>query len=540
MSIMIIVAVGIVLTLLTVVGILSRFRKCKSDQILVVYGKTGGNKSAKCIQGGAAFVWPVIQGYEYMSLTPLQFECNLKKALSSQTIRVDVPTTVTVAISTEPEIMQNAAERLLAISDSEIENLVKDIVYGQMRTIVADMTIEELNADRDKFLSKTKSMVETEIKKLGLTLINFNITDINDDAGYIVALGQKAKAIAINQANVETAKADQEGAVLTAEQVKIQNSTVANTKKQEAVAIAEVERDKQASLAEADKEKMSKVAAAQSERDSNIALAQRNRDISVAKSQSEGKIGQIEADKKVATANGELAVVEAEANSKAESAREVALAEIEKNKELANKSAEDAKALREEAKLKASTIVPAEIAKQKMLIDAQGYQSKLETEATANANKSKIEATGVAEATLQKGKAEADVIALKGLAEATAKEKSLLAEANGFKAMIEAAESNPAVAIQYKMVSEWEKISTAQVEAFKHMELGNITVMDTSNGKGLTEFMQGLMSTVAPALNVMKSMDIPGVSKALQGEEKKEVVDSGFEDVTKTDKKKKK
>jgi flotillin len=512
MNLMIIVGVGILLVFLTVIGILSRFRKCKSDQILVVYGKTGGNKSAKCIQGGAAFVWPVIQGYQYMDLSPLQFDCNLQKALSSQNIRVDVPTTVTIAISTDPEVMQNAAERLLELDDKTIENLVRDIVYGQMRTIIADMTIEELNADRDKFLGAVKKMIDTELRKLGLMLININIIDIKDEAGYIEALGKKAQSLAINNANVEIAKAQQMGAVQVAEQVKIQNSTVAETKKQEAVALAIADRDRQSEVAEA-----------QSNRDSKVAEAEKKRDVSVAKSKSEGQIGQIEANKAVAISNAELEVIQAEADGRARSAEERAFAEIEKNKELAGKDAEDARALREEAKLKADIIVPSTIDKQQKLIEAEGYQLKLEKEAEANANKVKIEAKGTADAIKAKGLAEAEVVKMKGFAEAEAKEKSLLAEANGFSAMIKAAESNPAVAIQYKMVSEWEKISTAQVEAFKHMELGNVTVMDTSNGKGLTEFMQSLMSTVAPALNVMKSMDIPGVSKALQNSSPEEL-----------------
>lgn len=519
-NVFIIVGVSVVLLLLTMFGILSRFRKCKSDQILVIYGKTGGNKSAKCIQGGAAFVWPIIQGYEYISLTPLQFECNLQKALSSQNIRVDVPTTVTVAISTELDVMQNAAERLLGQDDKAIENLVRDIVYGQLRTIIADMTIEELNADRDKFLSKAKSMIDTELKKLGLTLININITDIKDEAGYIIALGKKAQAVAINQAEVEIATANQIGAIQIAEQKKIQNSTVAETKRLEDVAIAQTDRDRQSSLAEADKERASKVATAQSERDSNIALAEKNRDISVATSQAEGELGKIEASKKVAIAQGEYAVVEAEANGKAKSAEEIALAKIATSKENAGRETEEARALREEAKLKASTIVPAEITKQKMLIDAEGYQAKLETEAKGNANKQKIEAQGEADAITLKGLAEAEIVRVNGLAIAEAKEKSLLAEANGFKAMIEAAESNPAIAIQYKLVSEYKEIAAEQVKAFENMQFGNITIMDTSKGSGLTDVMQGLISTVAPTLNVMKSMEIPGVSKALKGDTK--------------------
>lgn len=164
MTLFIILGAALLLVLLSVVGILSRYRKCPSDKILVIYGKTGGGKSAKCIHGGAAFVVPIVQGYSFMSLKPLQFECNLQKALSSQNIRVDVPTTVTVGISTEPEVMQMAAERLLGLTNDQIEDLVKDIVYGQMRLIVSNMTIEELNSERDKFLEEVKIAEEAALR----------------------------------------------------------------------------------------------------------------------------------------------------------------------------------------------------------------------------------------------------------------------------------------------------------------------------------------------------------------------------------------
>ena len=501
-NLFIIGGVAIGLFLLTMLGIISRFRKCPSDKVLVIYGKTGGNKSAKCIQGGAAFIWPVIQGYSFMSLRPLQFDCNLQKALSSQNIRVDVPTTVTVAISTNMDVMQNAAERLLGLDEKSIQTLVSDIVYGQMRTIIADMTIEELNAGRDTFLTNSRRMIDAELSKLGLMLLNINITDIKDEAGYILALGQKDKAIAINNANIEIAKAEQMGAIQVAEQLKIQKSTVANTVKEQDVALALADRDKQSS-----------VAAYQSERDSKIAEANRDKDISVANSNSQGEIGKIEAKKKIAISQAEFEIVQAESQGKARSAEEVALASIEKNKELAQKESEEAKALRQEASLKATTIVPAEIEKRKMLIDAEGYKLKLETEAEANANKARIEASGISEAIVAKGTAEAKVTEIKGLAEAAAKEKSLLAEANGFKAMIEAAESNPTIAIQYKLVNQYKEIAAEQVKAFEHINLGNVTIMDTSGGSTLTDVFKNLVSTVAPALNVMKSLEIPGINK---------------------------
>ena len=110
-SILITVAVIVAVVILSVWGILSRYKKCQSDQILVVYGKTKGTSAAKCYHGGAAFIWPVIQGYKILSTKPMQMTCNLQGAISKQKIKVNVNTTVTAAISTDENIMTNAAVR---------------------------------------------------------------------------------------------------------------------------------------------------------------------------------------------------------------------------------------------------------------------------------------------------------------------------------------------------------------------------------------------------------------------------------------------
>lgn len=202
----------------TLVSLLSRYKKCPSDKVLVVYGMvgkgaSGGAKSAKCIHGGASFVWPVIQGYQYLDLTPLSIEVNLKSALSRQNIRIDVPSRFTVGVSTEDGIMQNAAERLLGLGLNEIQELAKDIIFGQLRLVVATMDIEEINTDRDKFLEAVSSNVETELKKIGLRLINVNVTDINDESGYIDALGKEAAAKAINDARQSVAEKNRDGSI---------------------------------------------------------------------------------------------------------------------------------------------------------------------------------------------------------------------------------------------------------------------------------------------------------------------------------------
>ena len=217
---LIMAAILVAVILLTFIGILSRYRKCKSDEVLVVYGKTGGEKkSAKLYHGGAAFVWPIIQGYEFLSMKPMQIDCKLTGALSAQNIRVDVPTTITVAISTDAEVMQNAAERMLGLTMDDKQNLITDVVYGQMRLVIADMTIEELNSDRDKFLSKVKDNIDTELRKFGLYLMNINISDIRDAANYIVNLGKEAESKAQNEAQGNIEEQEKLGAIKIATQI---------------------------------------------------------------------------------------------------------------------------------------------------------------------------------------------------------------------------------------------------------------------------------------------------------------------------------
>jgi flotillin len=204
------------------------------------------------------------------------------------------------------------------------------------------------------------------------------------------------------------------------------------------------------------------------------------------------------------------------------------MAEIEKNKELARKEAEDARAKRTEAALRAEQIVPSEIAKQQKLIDAQAYQLKLEKEAEANANQQRIEAQGRADAIAAEGKgkgeaitaeglAHAKVIEQQGLAKAAAEKASLLAQAEGFQAMVQVAENNPQVAIQWKMVDQWKEIAAEQVKAFEHINLGNVNVMDTSQGGTLTNLLTGLISSIAPVTDIMKT--IPGIPNILKGKD---------------------
>ena len=209
------------------VVLIRRYKRCPSDRILVVYGKVSGGKSAKCIHGGAAFILPVFQDYQFLDLTPISIEVNLVNALSKQNIRVNVPSRFTIGISTEPGVMQNAAERLLGLEQDHIQDLAQEIIFGQLRLVVASMDIEEINSDRDKFLTNISQSVETELRKVGLKLINVNITDIVDESGYIEALGKEAAAHAINAARKSVAEKNRDGSIGEANAVQDQRTQVA-------------------------------------------------------------------------------------------------------------------------------------------------------------------------------------------------------------------------------------------------------------------------------------------------------------------------
>lgn len=560
-SIFILAAILAVVVILTVIGILSRYRKCKPDEVLVVYGKTGGEKkSAKLYHGGAAFVLPIIQSYDILSMKPMQIDCRLTGALSSQNIRVDVLTTITVAISTDPDIMQNAAERLLGMHDEEKENLITDIVYGQMRLIIADMTIEELNADRDKFLDKARKNIDNELNKLGLYLLNINISDIRDAADYIINLGKEAESKALNEARANIEEQEKIGAIKIANQQKERETAVANTKKEQEVNIATTEKErativantekekevtlavtekeKQIGVAEADRDRAAAVAKTLSEKESSIAKAQAELEVNKAEADkfeevgknkaeaekrytmaiqdSEAQIKKAEAEKnaavgynnaqkEVAVSESELNIVKAQSEKKAGEERVKAEAAIKTAKEIADKEVEEAKARKIEAALKAEKIVPAETYKKESILQADAEAEKIRRQADAEAA-----------AYMAKARAEAEAIKLKLEAEAEGKKKSLMAEAEGFQAMVKAAESNPAIAIQYKMVDQWKEIAGEQVKAFEHINLGNVTVFDGGNGS-TGNFLNNMIKTVAPALGVIDQLPLAETFKKIKG-----------------------
>ena len=343
---LILIIVSAVVAVVLLISIINRYRRCPSDKILVVYGTTGNKGSAKCVHGGGTFVWPIIQDYAYLSLTPISIDANLTNALSRQNIRVDVPCRFTVGISTDTESMTAAAERLLGLTASQIQELARDILFGQLRLVIATMSIEELNSDRDKFLEAISSNVEVELKKIGLRLINVNVTDINDESGYIEALGQEAAAKAVNEAKVRVAE----------------------------------------------QEKIGEIGKADANRETRIRTAEAN--AQAVKGENEAKV-------QIANSDAERREREAEAQRKAIAAEKVAAAKALEEAYSAEEKAEEARANRERATQSANVLVSQEIEKKRKIIEAEAEAERIRVNAKGEADaayaKMEAEARGLYE-----------------------------------------------------------------------------------------------------------------------------------------------
>ncbi|AWG21968.1 flotillin [Flavobacterium faecale] len=485
MTPIILIVVAAVVFFATISALISRYKRCPSDKILVIYGRTGGT-SAKCVHGGGAFIWPVIQDFAYLDLKPLSIEANLTNALSRQNIRVDVPCRFTIAISTEKESMNTAAERLLGLSHEQIQELAKDILFGQLRLVIATMTIEEINSDRDKFLENISKNVDSELRKIGLKLINVNVTDIKDESGYIEALGKEAAAKAINEAKISVAEQEKIGETGKALADREKDTQIAETHRDRDVKIAITQKDREISIASAAK-------------DEAIGKAEAQRDTRVKTSEANSIAIQGENTAKIAIANSEALRREKEAESLriAMSAEKVQSAKALEESYLAEQKAELARSERERSTQIANVVIPAEIAKQRAIIEAQ-----------ADAERIRENAKGEADAIFAKMEAEA-----KGLYEILTK------QAEGYKQVIAAAGGDPSQAFQLLLIEKLPELVRTQVEAVKNIKIDKITVWDSGNnadGNGSTaNFVSGMMKSVPPLNDLfnMAGLNLPTILK---------------------------
>jgi len=424
-----------------------RYKRCPPDQIMVIYGRTertadGRPKPSKTLHGGASLVWPLIQDYAYISLKPMTINIDLRGALSLQNIRINVPSTFTIGVSTEPTIMANAAERLLGFRVEDIEEMAKEIIFGQLRLTVATLTIEQINQDRDSFLELIQKNVGQEMRKVGLYLINVNIADITDESDYIESIGKKAASTAVEQARVDVANAQRDGAI---------------------------------GQAEADRTREIQVAQNNAEAEKGRKAAQADQRVYVEQQEAMAVGGENAAQAEIARANADLAEAEASAKQRADVATAQAEAEIAK-----------AKYDEEEQSLRASEIARETVAKQQVEIAAE-----------AEAERQRRIARGEADAILAKYEAEAEGV--KQVLEAKAQGYSnLVSSASGDPKA--AATLLMVEKIEDMVAAQTEAIRNLKIDKITVWDSGN----DKDGNSATSNFVSSLVQSLPPIHDVAK------------------------------------
>jgi flotillin len=485
-----ILAILVGLAFLTMLIVLkANYKRCSSNQVLVIFGRTTKGDAAKTVHGGAAFVWPLIQDYSYLSLEPIQIEIPLRGALSGENIRVNVPSVFTVAVGTQPDVMMNAAIRLLDLNTDEIRKQAEEIIFGQLRQVIASMKIEDINRDRDTFLQHIQNSVEPELKKIGLVLINVNITDIQDESGYIDAIGQKAASQAIQQARADVADEVKQGEIRVAGADRDKVVQVASATKEREIGTRLAAREQAVRVAELEKEQTVGEQTAAFQRDVSVKEAEQAKRIAIAEANAKAVDGENIADARVAQSQATLLEQKAQAYERGEGRkREAEAAVIEmQNRAMAKAALADAE--RVEAEQRAKLEAPAKAQKARILVDAE-----------AEAEKRRLEAQGEASAIFAKLEAEArgqyEILAKKG---------------EGLKMIVEAC-GGAQQAFQLMMLEHLDKLAETSAKAISNIKFDKVVVWENGSGNGRSntaDFLHKMAGSLPPMLQVMK--DIGGV-----------------------------
>jgi flotillin len=453
-----------VLVFMAFFGFLSRYKRCPSDRVLVVYGRVGEGRSARCMHGGAAFIWPVVQDYQFLDLRPMSIDIQLNNALSKQNIRVSVPSTFTIGITTDVEKMGNAAERLLGLNSGQITQLAKEIIFGQMRQVVAAMRIEEINADRDQLIIAITNNISTELEKVGLRLINVNIQDVTDESGYIEALGKEASAKAIADAKIK---------------------------------VAQAERDSEIGKAMADKEMT----------------------VSVASAQADATQGKNMAQQQIAQSNADLRIKQAEAARTAQVAENVAKADVERQTFDAEGKAQEARAEMQRKQQYAERVVPAQIAKDALVVqsEAAAQQVTIAAQAEGQRNITIQQADAVA------AEAQAKKIMSLKQAEGWGIKAVLEGRAEGFRQLVASAGGNASEAVVVLVADQLPAMIDSQMKGISNLKIDKVIVWggggEGAKG-GISALLKDLITGLPPVTELAKAagIDLPPVLGRVQND----------------------
>ena len=503
----------------------SRYKVCPTNRLLVISGATRlsnemGDPLPKVIAGGGTFVWPIIQQFDYLDLAPFTLRVALQDALSAETIRVAVPSAFTLAVGNAAPLKENAATRLLGKTEDEIKSLAAETIVGTLRQVIAIMTIQEINSNRDEFRRKIETTLVPELTKLGLALLNVNIQDLRDESGYLDALGKRAGSEATQRALGDVAEAEKVGAIRVAEAQREKDVIVAAQKRDQVIGVQEAQVQQNMRLAEMTREQDVVTRAQEAQRDREIANLDRERRVAVseanatavageaaaeaqkrvriAETNADAVKGETQARAQVAEAEATLAVTAAEARKRAETAKAIADGQVAEATAKARETAARAEALQIEASERARLEAPAKAAAATAIVaaEAEARQVTIAADAQATAVKAKLEA------------------------EAEGQYALLSQRARGLKELVEAA-GTPEQAFALLLVDMVPSLVEKAAEAVKGVQVEKVIVWDAGGGNGgasggVSRVTNDLVRSVPPAMDLIKhvtGIELPGLGK---------------------------
>ncbi|MCR2804887.1 flotillin family protein [Paenibacillus soyae] len=469
---------AIVVGVIIVLGLAfwARYKTVSPDEAMLVTGSFLGTRNTsvdesgrkvKIIRGGGAFILPVFQKAEFLSLLSHKLDVSTPEVYTEQGVPVMADGVAIIKIGGAVEDVATAAEQFLGKPTESLKGEAQEVLEGHLRAILGTMTVEEVYRNRDKFAQEVQGVAAKDLKKMGLQIVSFTIKDLRDKHGYLDALGKPRIAAVKRDADIAEAEAVRDA--------RIQKALAA-----EAGQKAELLRD--TNIAEAEKDKEMKVASFK--RDQDTAKAEADQAYSIQEARAKQSV--VEEQMKV-----ELVRKEREIDLEA---KEILRREKQYDAEVKKKADADRYAVEQAA----------EADKAKRIREADALQYRIEAEAKAQAAQKRLDGLAVAEAERAKGTAEAEVIRLRGLAEAEAKEK--LAEA--FAKFGEAA----VLDIIVKMLPELAGKVAEPIGA-----IDKLTVVDTGNGEGAARVSNYVTSLMATAPEMLKSVSGIDVNKLIQG-----------------------
>ncbi|MFV2071504.1 MAG: flotillin family protein [Thermoanaerobaculales bacterium] len=201
-----------------------RYKKAGPDEALIVFGRRklfgrkvrsekGEIEGFRIIRGGGTFVWPAWEQYEILSLRMMTLEIDMPHVYTVQGIPINVKAVAQVKVQGNIDHIRRAAEGFLGMPVDEVQATIKETVAGHLRGIVGTLTVEELYREQKSFQDKVREEAHSDLDGMGFEFRSFVFRAIQDDEGYLDALGQPKIQEALKNARIATAAADRDAAI---------------------------------------------------------------------------------------------------------------------------------------------------------------------------------------------------------------------------------------------------------------------------------------------------------------------------------------